>query len=454
MPTTMLKELKRYVAAASLLALVALVALVACDSMDDTPDADTIYFNGNILTLSPHSQKVTAIAFKNGKVQAIGTRIGVMRHQGDITEVIDLDGQTMIPGFFAGNSQFSQLLEQTGNIEQTLAAYASQGITTLVDIGIDRKALEALLNQANANKLTLDIIAIPSASELEALAGSGQIKFGQYNNRLKVAGFSLALDGSTNDYSAWMAYPYQENPGLPEPNWRSEPLMPFSQFHALFQQAVEYEHQLFIHAMGDAAIDAIIQASYDLKINAGQDQRHVVVMSRFMRNSQIQQYAKLGLIGCFDTSNIYQDGEDDVDKLGLSRANGQSPLKQALEDDLPASNICLPGPNAFNTTFVLWSAVNRVTKEGEIIGSGLRLSALEALTTMIKHAAFQFFEDETKGELVPGKLADAVILSENPMAIAPGLIRDIKVVETIKQGKTIYRRPSASKTQKGDPPSN
>ncbi|AJR05127.1 hypothetical protein C9J03_14935 [Photobacterium gaetbulicola] len=448
MPTTVPKELMRYLAAVSLL------ALIACDSMDDTPDADTIYFNGNILTLSPHSQKVTAIAFKNGKVQAIGTRIGVMRHQGDITEVVDLNGQTMLPGFFAGNSQFSKLLEQTGSIEQSLAAFASQGITTLVDIDIDRKALETLLTQANANKLTLDIIAIPSASELEALAGSDQIKFGQYSNRLKIAGFTLKLDGTTKDLTAWMAYPYQENPDLPAPNWRSSPLMPFSQFHALFQLAVEYERQLFIHAVGDAAIDAIIQASYDLKINAGQDQRHVVVMSRFMRNNQIQQYAKLGLFGCFDTSNIYLDGVDDVDKLGLGRANGQSPIKQALEEGLSASNICSPGPNPFDTTFALWSAVNRVTKEGEIMGSGLRLSALEALTAMSKHAAFQFFEEETKGELVPGKQADAVILSDNPMAIAPGLIRTIEVVATIKQGKTIYRRPSASKTQKGDPPTN
>ncbi|MGR5065754.1 amidohydrolase family protein [Photobacterium sp. DNB22_13_2] len=423
------------------LCVLILLVLSGCDRTDDTPDADTIYINGTILTLSTHAEKVTAIAFKNGRVQAIGTRIGVMRHQGDITEVIDLGGNTMVPGFFAGNSEFSKHLEQTADIEQAQLSFASQGITTLVDIGINRNDLVTLLQHANANKLLLDIIAIPNVSEIEALVDDDQFTFGQYNNKLKVAGFSLALDGSASNYTAWMAYPYQENPALPEQSWRSESLLPFSTFYSVFQLVVENELQLFIHAMGDAAIDAIIQAGYDLKLNAGQDQRHVVVMSRYMRNNQLQQYAKLGIIGCFDTSNIYQQGEDDVEKLGLSRANGQSPIKQALEDSLPASNICFPGPMAADTVFALWSAVNRVTAEEDIMGSGLRLTPQQALQTMSTYAAFQFFEDDNKGELVPGKQADAVILSANPMTVAPGLIKDIEIIETIKQGKTIFRRP-------------
>ena len=428
------------------LALIALVVLAACDSVDDTPDADTIYINGNILPLASHTEKVTAIAFKNGRVQAIGTRIGVMRHQGDVTEVIDLEGKTMIPGFYAGNSQFSKLLEQTGSIEDTQQAFAKQGITTLADIGISSEQLDVLVNHANANKLALDIIAIPAVKEMESLVDNDSYSFGQYNNRLKLTGFSLTLDGTATDYSAWMAYPYQENPSLPEPGWRSEPRVPFSEFQDTFRLVVENEVQFFIHAMGDAAIDAIIQAGYDLKLNAGQDQRHVVIMSRFMRSNQLQQYAKLGLIGCFDTTNIFQEGEEDIEKLGLSRANGQSPIKQALDEELKASNICAAGSDAPNTLFAIWSAVNRVSKEEEIMGSGLRLSPLQALTTMSKYAAFQFFEDDIKGELVPGKQADAVILSGNPMAVARGLLKDIEVIETIKQGKSIYRKPSPTNT--------
>ncbi|WP_166645524.1 amidohydrolase family protein [Photobacterium lutimaris] len=436
MPNTFLRDLKQYLSAAMLF------MLLACDSIDETPDADTIYINGTILTLSAHTEKVTAIAFKNGRVQAIGSRTGVMRHQGDTTQVIDLEGNTMIPGFFAGNSEFSKHLEQTADLEQAQRSFASQGITTLVDIGITHTELKTLFAHANANKLLLDIIAIPSISELETVVDDAQFTLGQYHNKLKVAGFSLALDGRVSDYTAWMAYPYQDNPALPAPNWRSESLLPFSTFYSVFQLVVENELQLFIHAMGDAAIDAVIQAGYDLKLNAGQDQRHVVVMSRFMRDNQLQQYAKLGIIGCFDTSSIYQHGEDDVDKLGLNRADTQSPIKHALEDDLPASNICHPGPSAVDTLFTLWSAVNRMTEGEEIMGSGLRLTPQQALSTMSTHAAFQFFEDDIKGELVPGKQADAVILSANPMMMDPGLIKDITIIETIKQGRTIYRQPA------------
>ena len=435
-----------------LLTPIALLFLIACDSLDDTPDADTIYINGAILTLSEHKDKVSAIAFKNGKVQAIGSHFGVMRHRGDATQVIDLDGKAMVPGFFAGNSQFSKVLAQTGDLAQAEAAFASQGITTLVDMGISSDELDILLSNAKAGKFSLEIIAIPHSDALDVLVEKNQINFSRnYDNRLKIAGFSLTLDGTSDDYSAWMAYPYQDNPDLPEPGWRGKSTMPFSKFQTVFQAVVENELQFFIHAMGDAAVDAIIQAGYDLKLNATQDQRHVVVMSRFMRSSQLNQYEKLGLLGCFDTSNLHLQGEKNVDKLGLSRANGQSPIHEAIELDLPASNICFAGPGVPDTTFILWSAVNRVSQEGEIMGPGLRLSPKQAIEAMTSFAAYQFFEEADKGELLPGKQADAVILSANPMAIAPGLIREIEIIETIKQGKSIYRQPDNATAQQTAP---
>ena len=88
--------------------------------------------------------------------------------------------------------------------------------------------------------------------------------------------------------------------------------------------------------------------------------------------------------------------------------------------------------------FVLWSAVNRISRSGDVIGEGQRVGVLEGLKPQTIWAAEQYGEAAEQGSLEPGKLADIVILSGNPLTVDPMAIKDIKVVETIKEGRTIY----------------
>ena len=90
---------------------------------------------------------------------------------------------------------------------------------------------------------------------------------------------------------------------------------------------------------------------------------------------------------------------------------------------------------------MLWSAVNRISRAGAEIGPDQRVSPLEGLKAMTINVAYQYGEQEMKGTLEPGKLADLVILDRNPLTVDPMGIKDIRVVETIKEGKTIYRAP-------------
>jgi hypothetical protein len=90
---------------------------------------------------------------------------------------------------------------------------------------------------------------------------------------------------------------------------------------------------------------------------------------------------------------------------------------------------------------ILFSQVNRVTRSGEVLGPDQRVSAMDAIRSVTINAAYQYFEERTKGSLEPGKLADLVILDRNPLTVDPMAIKDIKVVETIKEGKTIYTAP-------------
>jgi predicted amidohydrolase YtcJ len=91
--------------------------------------------------------------------------------------------------------------------------------------------------------------------------------------------------------------------------------------------------------------------------------------------------------------------------------------------------------------FMLWSAVNRISRAGAEIGPDQRVTALEGLKAMTIWAAEQYGEQESKGSLEVGKLADLVILDKNPLKVDEMAIKDVRVVETIKEGKTIYRAP-------------
>ena len=89
--------------------------------------------------------------------------------------------------------------------------------------------------------------------------------------------------------------------------------------------------------------------------------------------------------------------------------------------------------------FVVWSAVNRISRNGVVIGADERITPYQALQAITSNVAYQYFEENQKGTITTGKLADLVILDKNPLKSDPMAIKDIKVTETIKEGKTIYK---------------
>jgi predicted amidohydrolase YtcJ len=106
-------------------------------------------------------------------------------------------------------------------------------------------------------------------------------------------------------------------------------------------------------------------------------------------------------------------------------------MKVTIHTDSP---VVLP-----HATRTIWSAVNRRTRSGFVLGKDQSLTPLEALKAMTLWSAYQHFEESSKGSIEVGKLADFAILSDNPLTVDPMTIKDITVLETIKEGKTIYK---------------
>jgi hypothetical protein len=126
--------------------------------------------------------------------------------------------------------------------------------------------------------------------------------------------------------------------------------------------------------------------------------------------------------------------------IGPELAPKISPIKSALNKGLHVTSHT-DAPVAFpNLMMILHTTVNRVTRSGTILGPDERLTPYEALKSITIWGAYQHFEDGRKGSLVAGKLADLVVLDKNPLKVDPMTLKDIKVMETIKEGNTVFKR--------------
>jgi predicted amidohydrolase YtcJ len=115
-------------------------------------------------------------------------------------------------------------------------------------------------------------------------------------------------------------------------------------------------------------------------------------------------------------------------------------LASALQRGIRATNHTDATVTPTDPMFLLWTSVNRVTRSGRILGDAERLTAYAGLQTLTVNGAYEYFEEASKGTLEVGKRADLVILDANPVKVAPMNIKDIRIVETIKDGKSVYVR--------------
>ncbi len=123
-------------------------------------------------------------------------------------------------------------------------------------------------------------------------------------------------------------------------------------------------------------------------------------------------------------------GPERAARINPSRSAPDRKIKITLHHDAPVADI--------DMLAVAWTAVNRVTSGGKELGTDQRITAFEALRAITADAAWQIFEEDRKGTLETGTLADLVALSDNPLVIDPMRIRDIQILETIKEGQSVF----------------
>lgn len=330
----------------------------------------------------------------------------------------------------------SEMMEMMSKSQE---AYLKNGVTTAQDGASGIKEIQILEKMAQGNKLKLDVIAYPvmGAEGTEIMRSKGD-KYRNYQNRFKIGGYKLILDGSPQGRTAWMTKPYSGS----DDGYCGYPWMTDASVVENVQQALQEGRQILAHCNGDAAgdqfLDAYEKGIQELKIK--ENLRPVMIHCQTARKDQLYRMAEIGMIASIFVGHVWYWGDVHRKNLGTVRGEYISPVRDAIECGLVVNfhqDTPVTKPDMLHS---VWCAVNRISRSGKIIGADQRICTYDALKAVTINAAYEYFEEESKGSIKAGKRADLIILDRSPLGVNPMEIKNIQVMETIKDGITVFSR--------------
>lgn len=326
------------------------------------------------------------------------------------------------------------------HLEMAQKYYARFGVTTVQDGAMQIGELAFIQNSAERDLLWLDVVAYPYlASFGEKLK---QIRSQRsYQNHFRIGGVKLVLDGSPQGKTAWLSKPYLHPPHGQDENYLGYPRLTDPVLDDHLQAAFANGTQVLAHANGDAASDQLLKAvSKANELQGVADRRTVMIHAQTVREDQIDSMKELGVIPSYFSAHTFYWGDWHRDSVfGQERAFRISPLKSTVDKDILFTTHNDTPIVPSDMMRLMWASVNRTTRSGQVLGADQRITAEQALRSITLNAAHQYFEESDKGSITPGKLADMVVLSQNPLTVDPLTIKDIQVLATYKEGREVFR---------------
>lgn len=324
--------------------------------------------------------------------------------------------------------------------------YASVGVTTAQQGATGPNGAEVFTKTYDQGRLPIRVHVWPVLQAMAALVenggtlndpkADGMVSFGA------VKGFA---DGSIQGYTGYLSQPYHSH-SHNDPRYRGYPRMDRD---ALAKQVITVHqagYQIAIHGNGDAAIDDVLYAFERAQTVAPRDNaRHIVIHAQMTREDQLDRMAEMGVIPSFFNLHTYYWGDRHWDIfMGPERAGRMSPAASAVSRNLPYTLHADTPVVPMEPMRIVWSAVNRLSSGGRVIGADQRISVIEALKGITTYAAYQAFEENDKGTIEPGKLADLVVLERNPLTVPAVELADITVTRTMVGGQTVFQRDDSA----------
>jgi predicted amidohydrolase YtcJ len=342
--------------------------------------------------------------------------------------------------------------------------WASHGQTTAMEagLGLGSDDIGIVVNAIDEKLLPIDLYVAAKDSALDdtlaaaySVASQYDVKAGgiveklraarpdldrRYVNRVRLGGVKFWLDGSLD--TAWFTQPYTQNPPGKTGAFAGYRQIPDEVLDAVFDKYWPTELQIHMHMNGDAAADQALAAiTKAVKKHGMRDHRPVFVHATWLRPEQIEKMKQFGAIPSFLTAGIIPGGDAVVRMWGPERSAGAMASRTFLRAGLPFTySHDAPVSPVPSIIALVDAGVNRRSGSGQVVGPDERVLPFDALRAVTATAAYQLKEEKTKGTLEAGKLADLVILDKNPLKVEPTTIKDIVVVETIKEGRTVFAR--------------
>ena len=259
---------------------------------------------------------------------------------------------------------------------------------------------------------------------------------------ITIGAYKIVNDGSIQCYTAYLSSPYyRPHPTQPKtPLYRGYSIFSPAELHEAVLEKHKQGWQIAIHGNGDATIEDNINAiEAAQKAHPRNDARHIIIHCQTVREDQLDRMQRLGIIPSFFATHTYYWGDRHRDLfLGPHRAERIDPCNSAYVRGMPFTCHNDPMVTPIDPLLSIWSAANRITSSGKILGENQCVPVLEAVKSVTTHAAYQAFAENHKGSLEVGKLADMVVLDANPLNIDPVKIKDIQILATIVGGNVVY----------------
>ncbi|WGL15796.1 amidohydrolase [Microbulbifer bruguierae] len=320
--------------------------------------------------------------------------------------------------------------------------YVSVGITTAQDGGASKETIGAFKAAKFLGGLKLRVVAYPVIDvKLEALKGEYELP--ESDEWLKIGATKLFSDGSIQGYTGYLSHHYHQPRDEEKPEYAGYPQTTREELAKQVMAVHKSGGQIAIHGNGDAAIDDILYAFEQAQNESPRaDARPIIIHSQMAREDQLDKMAELGVIPSMFNMHTYYWGDRHRDIfIGPERAARISPAKSALDRGITYTFHADTPVVPMEPLRMLWSAVTRETAGGDTLGADQQISAEDALKGLTINAAHQYFDEDIKGSITVGKLADLVVLDANPLEVPVDEILNIAVLETVIDGEVVYEKP-------------
>ena len=325
-------------------------------------------------------------------------------------------------------------------IRKSIDVYTAYGTTTIQDGGTSTEFAEVLRAAADREPLGADVAAfvrVGSMQDIEALQHEET-----YRDGFRVAGVKFMLDGSPQGRTAWVTEPYEEGPPGTGPDYRAYGTMDPELYKARAAALIRRGVPFLAHANGDAAMDLMLDGVDEAlaDMDAAPDHRSVIIHAQLMRADQLDRAAVLNVVPSFFSAHAFFWGDWHRRSFGEERGNNVSPVRWAIDRGVNFTvhnDASIVPPDIMRLVSI---TVNRKTRSGRVLGPHQRATIQEALHAVTLGAAYQYFEEDTKGSITAGKQGDLVILETNPLTTDPADLEHIQILETFSRGRSVYQR--------------